>query len=87
MSNNPLQDEEKVNGERLLQTVYKDGELKYGSDDFAYMDEARKYLIENFEKVFLPTEVSEATQKAQQQVNAWFQGQMDDPLYAKREVA
>ncbi len=82
-----VQDEEKVNGERLLQTVYKDGELKYGSDDFAYMDEARKYLIENFEKVFLPTEVSEATQKAQQQVNAWFQGQMDDPLYAKREVA
>jgi len=62
-----VQEEEEVQGERLLDTVYDHGELYFEGNDLDAIDQARARVKETFPQVSRPTRKSEKTIKAEQE--------------------
>lgn len=71
-----VQDDEPVQGKRLLDTVYKNGILTYETDGIQYVDTARNHLITTFSDIEKPTVLSAKTQAAVQEVADAFDAQM-----------
>lgn len=70
-----VQDEEAIQGKRLLNIVYKNGDLRYNTDDIKYIDEARQNLIDNLSDIYKPTVLSETTKEVVEEVKVWFKWQ------------
>jgi putative nicotinate phosphoribosyltransferase len=65
-----VQENEEVRGERLLNTVYANGELQYDDNDLQAVSDARDQLLKTFALTALKTKESELTQKIHQEVRA-----------------
>ena len=63
-----VQEDEEVQGERLLQKVYENGALFYDEDDISAIDQAREQLLRTLPLTALPTQESEVTQKMHQEM-------------------
>lgn len=72
-----VQDEEAIQGKRLLNTVYKNGTLGYDTNDIKYIDDAKQHLIENLSDIYKPTVLSAATQAVVVEVKDWFEWQKE----------
>ncbi len=63
-----VQEHEPVQGERLLQPVYKNGKLLYTIDDMQAIKDAREQLLHTMQRVDYPTQESEKTAQIHQKV-------------------
>ncbi len=63
-----VQEDETIQGERLLQNVYEQGALNYDDNDIQAIDDARARLLETFQRLDYPTIDSHKTQIYRQQV-------------------
>jgi hypothetical protein len=70
-----VQEDEPVQGKRLLTTVYKNGVLAYPENDLTYIDTCRQHLIENFNDITKIPVRSTKTEQAIIEVKEWFDGQ------------
>jgi nicotinic acid phosphoribosyltransferase len=70
-----VQDEESIQGKRLLNTVYKNGTLAYDTNDIEYVNNARQCLIKNLDDIYKPTVQSEKTKATVVEVKTWFEWQ------------
>ena len=71
-----VQEDEEVQWERLLKTVYENGNLLYDDDDIKAVDTARSRLLETLQFVDLETRESEKTKRIHQAVRARFMNGM-----------
>jgi hypothetical protein len=72
-----VQENEEVQGERLLKKVYENGALFYDEDDIAAINQARQQLLATLPLIALPTRESEKTQLLHQEVRAKLLSNMD----------
>lgn len=69
-----VQEDEEIQGERLLQTVYDNGELLYDDNDLQAVSDARAQLFKTMEWMKLPTVNSPKTDHYRQQVREKLRG-------------
>ncbi|MDR2541433.1 MAG: nicotinamide phosphoribosyltransferase domain-containing protein [Candidatus Peribacteria bacterium] len=65
-----VQEDEEVQGERLLNKVYENGKLFYDDNDLAAIDRAREQLLKTLPLVDFPTRESEITREIHENVRA-----------------
>lgn len=70
-----VQEDEEIQWERLLQTVYENGKLNYDDNDIQAVNEARARVIETFQWLEYPTIDSFMTKEYRQQVREKLRGQ------------
>lgn len=63
-----VQEDEEVQGERLLKNVYSNGELYYDDNDLQAVTDARQQLLNTFQISKLETRESEKTKKIHAEV-------------------
>ncbi|MBP8016419.1 DUF5598 domain-containing protein [Candidatus Gracilibacteria bacterium] len=69
-----VQEDEEVNGIRLLKKVYENGEMFFEENDLDAIDKARRKVKEEFNLINLPTRNSPKTEKLIQEVRYRFLG-------------
>ncbi|HBB04355.1 TPA: hypothetical protein DCZ39_05705 [Patescibacteria group bacterium] len=71
-----VQDDEEIQGKRLLKPVYENGKLLYGDDDIQAVTDARANLFETLNFLDLETKESETTKKIHEGVRERFLNKM-----------
>ena len=79
-----VQEDEKVQGERLLKNVYSNGELAYDDNDIQAVTDARDQLLKTFDLAKLETKESETTRKIHEEVRERLLDNLDDHVSIKK---
>jgi len=79
-----VQEDEAVQGERLLKNVYNNGILNYDDNDLQAVNDARNQLLKTFEMHTWETKESEKTRKIHEEVRDNLMSNMDDYVSMKK---
>lgn len=79
-----VQEDEEVQGERLLKNVYSNGELAYDDNDIQAVTDARDQLLKTFDLAKLETKESEKTKKIHEEVRERLLDNLDDHVSIKK---
>jgi hypothetical protein len=75
-----VQEDEEMKGERLLQTVYDNGELLYDDNDLQAVSDAREQLLKTMELMKFPTVNSPKTDLYREQVRNKLRGVLQNEI-------
>lgn len=79
-----VQEDEEVQGERLLKNVYSNGQLHYDDNDIQAVNDARDQLLKTFELSKLETRESDRTRKIHEEVRERLLSNLDDYVSPKK---
>lgn len=79
-----VQEDEEVQGERLLKNVYSQGTLQYDDNDLEAVNAARQQLLKTFEMSKRETRESEKTEKIHADVRERLLSNLEDHISTKR---